>query len=65
MEPLAQVTVTGWEPRSVGGKVPQPTPSTFKRYVGGKWQVTGSVFDDEDNLETPGSAQMLIDHITQ
>ncbi len=65
VERLAQVTVTGWEPRSVDGKVTEPGPSTFKRYVGGKWQVTGSVFDDEDNLDTPGAAHMLIDHLTQ
>ncbi len=65
VERLAQVTVTGWEPKRVGTKVPDPSPSTFKRYVGGKWQVTGSEFDDNDNLVTPGEAHMLIDHVTQ
>lgn len=66
VERLAQVTVTGWEPKKASnGDVPTPTPSTFKRYVGGKWQVTGSDFDDEDNLVTPGEAEILIDHLTQ
>jgi hypothetical protein len=65
VERLAQVTVAGWEPRLVGKAVPEPTSSTFKRYVGGKWQVTGSVFNDNGDLVTRGSAKMLIDHVTQ
>jgi hypothetical protein len=65
VERLAKVAVTGWEPKKVGDKVPEPGPSTFKRYVGGKWKLTGSAFDDNDDLVTPGAAEMLIEHVTQ
>ena len=54
-----------WEPKKVGETVTEPGPSTFKRYVGGKWKVTGAEIDEEDGTTvTPGEAHMLIDHVT-